>query len=54
MKENPKYKASTNEVFYKGEVIGTMIFKDNICWSDVDFYKYGIIGSKLELLDETK
>ena len=54
MKENPKFKASTNEVLYKGEVIGTMIFEGNLCWSDVDFYKYKIIGGKLELLDETQ
>ncbi len=52
MKENPKYKASTNEVFYKGEVIGEMIIEDDIGWTNIDFEKLGLIGTKLELIDE--
>lgn len=53
MKENPKYKASTNEVFYKGEVIGELIFEGCYCWSNVDFRKYKLMGCKLELIDES-
>lgn len=53
-KENPKLKASTGEVFYKGELLGEMIIQGDICWSNVDFDKHNLIGCKIDLIDESE